>query len=39
LCPGPALASLSRGSGEILIFVGAMIGGVVLHRFAIGRKT
>jgi uncharacterized membrane protein YedE/YeeE len=34
LCPGPALASLSRGSAEISIFVAAMIAGVVLHRLA-----
>jgi uncharacterized membrane protein YedE/YeeE len=34
LCPGPALASLSRGSAEIAIFVAAMIAGVVLHRWA-----
>jgi len=39
LCPGPALASLSRGSGEVLVFAAAMIAGVVLHRLAVGRKT
>jgi len=39
LCPGPALASLSRGSGEIVVFVAAMVAGVLLHRFAIGRKA
>ena len=38
LCPGPALANLSRGSGEIMIFVAAMIAGVVLHRLVIERK-
>jgi hypothetical protein len=32
LCPGPALANLSRGSAEIVIFVGAMIAGVALYR-------
>ena len=32
LCPGPALANLSRGSVEILIFVGAMVAGVLLDR-------
>ncbi len=39
LCPGPALANLCRGSAEVLLFVGAMIAGVVLYRFALGRKT
>jgi len=38
LCPGPALANLSRGSVEIDIFVGAMIAGVVLYRVALERK-
>jgi uncharacterized protein len=33
LCPGPALANLSRGSAEVAVFVGAMLAGVVLHRF------
>ncbi len=33
ICPGPALANLSRGSGEAFLFVGAMLAGVVLHRF------
>jgi hypothetical protein len=32
LCPGPALANLSRGSTEVALFVGAMLAGVVLHR-------
>lgn len=34
LCPGPALASLGRGSGELTLFVGAMLAGIALHRFA-----
>lgn len=34
LCPGPALASLGRGSGEVTLFVGAMLAGIALHRFA-----
>jgi uncharacterized membrane protein YedE/YeeE len=33
LCPGPALANLARGSGEIALFVAAMLAGVGLHRF------
>ena len=32
LCPGPALAGLSRGSGEVFLFVAAMTAGVVGHR-------
>jgi hypothetical protein len=39
LCPGPAIASLSRGSGEIYVFAAAMIAGVALHRFTVGRKS
>ena len=39
LCPGPALANLSRGSTEIFVFAGAMIAAVVVHRVAIGRKA
>ena len=34
LCPGPALANLARGSPQVYIFVGAMLVGVVVHRFA-----
>lgn len=34
LCPGPALANLARGSTEILVFVGAMLVGVVATRVA-----
>ena len=41
LCPGPALASLWRMSGELFLFLAAMIAGVLLHRLpsnAPGRK-
>ena len=34
LCPGPALASLVRGSVEIFVFVAAMLAGVALYRLA-----
>jgi hypothetical protein len=34
LCPGPALANLSRGTAEIHVFVASMLGGVLLHRLA-----
>jgi uncharacterized membrane protein YedE/YeeE len=33
LCPGPALANLSRGSFEIWLFVGAMVAGIAGFRF------
>jgi hypothetical protein len=32
LCPGPALAGLSRGAGEIWIFVASMVVGALAHR-------
>ena len=32
-CPGPALVSLGSGSRSALVFVGAMIGGMVLYDF------
>jgi hypothetical protein len=35
LCPGPALANLWRGSGEILVFVSAMLAGVLVHRLVL----
>lgn len=31
-CPGPAFTALATGRMEVLLFVGAMIGGAVLHR-------
>ena len=36
-CPGPALAALVTGTMPVLLFVGAMIAGMLLHRFALGR--
>jgi len=32
LCPGPALASLARGEGEVLAFVAAMCAGMLAAR-------
>lgn len=32
LCPGPALASLWRGSPEVTVFVASMLVGVLVHR-------
>jgi uncharacterized membrane protein YedE/YeeE len=34
LCPGPALADLALATGPALIFVAAMFGGMIVHRFA-----
>jgi len=31
-CPGPAITALSTGRVDVLFFVGAMVGGAVLHR-------
>lgn len=36
-CPGPALAGLGVGSAEVLWFVPAMIGGMLVHRVAFNR--
>ena len=35
LCPGPALANLSRSSVEILVFVAAMLVGTMATRIAL----
>ncbi len=32
MCPGPALANLLLGAWQPLVFVGAMIAGMILHR-------
>lgn len=34
VCPGPAIAALSRGSSHVAVFVAAMFAGVVAHRLA-----
>jgi hypothetical protein len=39
LCPGPALAGLWRGAGELYLFVAAMLGGVLLHRLPAHRSS
>ncbi|NHZ36908.1 DUF6691 family protein [Massilia rubra] len=33
-CPGPALASLTTGGGDALVFVAAMLGGMMLFELA-----
>ncbi|MFA6218381.1 MAG: DUF6691 family protein [Erythrobacter sp.] len=35
LCPGPAIASLATAFVPALVFVAAMIAGMLLHRFAL----
>lgn len=32
-CPGPAIVSVSSGQQSVLIFVGAMLGGLLLYEF------
>lgn len=34
-CPGPALVSLGSAAAPVLVFLGAMIGGVVITRLAL----
>lgn len=34
LCPGPALAGLVFGAWQVWLFTGAMLAGMLLHRFA-----
>lgn len=37
LCPGPALAALTLGLWQPVLFVAAMLAGMTLHRFTLGR--
>lgn len=32
LCPGPAIASIARGTREVFVFLGALLAGTLLHR-------
>lgn len=32
-CPGPALTAVASGKSSVLIFVGAMVGGMLLHKW------
>jgi len=38
-CPGPALVAAGGEMDEALFFVPAMLGGMLLHRFTLGRKA
>lgn len=38
-CPGPALAGLTLGLPQIVLFVAAMLAGMGLYRFTIGRPA
>jgi hypothetical protein len=38
LCPGPALASLWRGSGALSLFVASLLAGMLLQRVATRRS-
>ncbi|MEK1887521.1 MAG: YeeE/YedE family protein [Phyllobacterium sp.] len=37
LCPGPAIAALTTGRWEAVLFVAAMLGGMIAYRFTLGR--
>ena len=37
-CPGPALVSLATLTPEVLVFTGAMLGGIFLHRALAPKK-
>ena len=37
LCPGPALAALTLGLWQPVLFVAAMLAGMTVHRFTLGR--
>ena len=39
LCPGPALAALTTGTWQALVFVAAMLAGMVAFRFTPGRTA
>ena len=39
LCPGPALTGLVAGRPESVIFVAAMLAGMVLHRLVTARRS
>lgn len=36
-CPGPALVGLVTGATPVLVFVAAMLAGMLLHRISLGR--
>ncbi|GAB2179917.1 hypothetical protein DLREEDagrD3_01400 [Denitratisoma sp. agr-D3] len=38
ICPGPALAGVGAGSGELLIALAAILGGALLHGVVLGSK-
>jgi uncharacterized membrane protein YedE/YeeE len=38
LCPGPAIAGLVFGVWQVWLFVGAMLAGMLVHRFAAGPR-
>ena len=39
LCPGPAIAALTTGRWEAGLFAAAMLAGVVIYRFTLGRPV
>lgn len=39
LCPGPALAALTTGAWQALVFVAALAAGMALFRLTLGRES
>ena len=39
LCPGPALAGLAFGVWQVWLFVGAMLAGMLIHRFVTAPRS
>lgn len=39
LCPGPALAALTTGAWQALVFVAALVAAMALFRLTLGRET
>ncbi len=39
LCPGPALTALASGESEAVLFVAAMLGGMMVHRLVEGHVS
>lgn len=39
LCPGPALAALTTGAWQALVFVAALVAGMALFRLTLGRES
>ena len=38
-CPGPSIANLATGDGRVMLFVAAMVAGILIHRMYIALAT